>query len=185
MGPTQIQKFWGSFCWAFLYFTRSCIKCINKSKMDGSFVSRRRSRSLILNNKFYLEQDPYLLENASVILQHQFGVLPKATNIVKNTRNAKKWRRKKIMTCETWKKTRDRRQVILKNKIMQRFCVCCTRLKKILYPKEQGKHILMTDAQQVFFIELSYMVSNKLYKWVRLWLLMLNFVVNILWQYSH
>ena len=73
----------GYFLLRLLYFTRSCITCINKSKMDGSFVSRSRSRSQIQNNYFYLEQDPYLLENASftlthiaVIMQLQFGVLP-------------------------------------------------------------------------------------------------------------
>ena len=33
---------------------------MNKSKMDSSFVCRSRSKSQILNNNFYLEQEPYL-----------------------------------------------------------------------------------------------------------------------------
>ena len=33
---------------------------MNKSKIDGSFVCRSRSQSQILNNNFYLEQEPYL-----------------------------------------------------------------------------------------------------------------------------
>jgi hypothetical protein len=33
---------------------------MNKSKMDGSFVCRSRSKIQILNNNFYLEQEPYL-----------------------------------------------------------------------------------------------------------------------------
>ena len=43
---------------------------MNMSKMDGTFVSRSRSRSQIRNNNFYLEQEPYLGENASFTLTH-------------------------------------------------------------------------------------------------------------------
>ena len=43
---------------------------MNMSKMDGTFVSRSRSRSQIRKNNFYLEQEPYLGENASFTLTH-------------------------------------------------------------------------------------------------------------------
>ena len=67
-GPTRIQKFWGSFLGLF-YITRSCITCMNKSKADGSFVSRSWSRNQIL------EQEPYLGEYAPFTLTHIAGIM--------------------------------------------------------------------------------------------------------------
>ena len=81
---------------------------MNKSEIDGSFVTRSRSRRQIINNNFYLEQEPYLeeytsytLTNMAVIIQLLFGVLPKAKTLSKNKRNSEKCQNKNVMAYDT------------------------------------------------------------------------------------
>ena len=66
----ESKSCWVVFLGLLFYITRSCITCLNNLKMDISFVSRSRSRSQILNNIFYLEQEPYHREYVSFTLTH-------------------------------------------------------------------------------------------------------------------
>ena len=110
----------------YFYITRSCITCLNEFKMDGSFVSRSRSRRQILKNSFTLNKNLIswnMLHSPQPKLQWycsfdlEFCLIQQIFS--KNKRNAKYCKKKKMslhVTC--WINTHDRWQVIfLKTKL--------------------------------------------------------------------
>ena len=77
---------------------------MNMSKMDGTFVSRSRSRSQIRNNNFYLEQEPYLGENASFTLTHIAVLIELYLDFCLKQQTLSKINempKKNVMTCDT------------------------------------------------------------------------------------